>query len=223
MSDTNASTKLGRRDVVVLAGSAMGLVGAGFAGFASKMLFPQPLVYGFGPAASAALEPTPSWTPAEPTESYEEGPFYTPNTPEKVDFRRPHHRGRELVLRGLVTDEAGRPIAGAVLDLWHADENATYDNVGYDYRGHQFTASDGSFTLTSLVPPPYAFAGLWRAPDVHVKVQGPRTKLLTTQVFFPDPTGLTRDVKIEPRLLARMDEPANGVAQAFFHFVLRQS
>jgi protocatechuate 3,4-dioxygenase beta subunit len=223
VSDDSSSKKLGRRDVVILAGGAVGLIGAGFAGFASKMVFPQPLVYGFGRAASEALVPTPSCGEVELTESYEEGPFYTPNTPQKVDFRRPDHRGRELVLRGLVTDEGCRPIAGAVLDLWHADENATYDNVGYDYRGHQFTAADGTFRLETVVPPPYAFAGLWRAPHVHVKVQGPGTRLLTTQVFLPDPSGVTKHVKIEPSLLARIDEPANGVAQAFFHFVLRRS
>jgi protocatechuate 3,4-dioxygenase beta subunit len=221
---TTPPTSLSRRDVLGLAAGAVGLAAGGFAGFLSKMVFPQRLTYGFT-SSSPASGPAgaPRCAGAEPTDSYEEGPFYTPNTPLKTDFRRPGHRGRELVLRGLVTDPECRPIAGAVLDLWHADENAAYDNVDHDYRGHQFTAADGSFSLHTLLPPPYAFAGLWRAPHIHAKVQGPRTSLLTTQVFFPDPSGVSRHVHVEPSLLASMREPLNGVAQAFYHFVLEPS
>lgn len=215
---------LSRRDALTLAAGAAGLVSAGFGGFLSKMVSPQRLVYGFGEAADAkGLPPTPGCGAIELTESYEEGPFYAPNTPYKTDFRRAGHRGRELELRGRVTDEQCRPIAGAVLDLWHADEDAAYDNVDYAYRGHQFTEADGTFHLRSIVPPPYAFAGLWRAPHIHAKVQGPRTRLLTTQIFFPDPSGVSDDVQIERSLLAQQGAPVNGVAQAYYHFVLRRS
>jgi protocatechuate 3,4-dioxygenase beta subunit len=217
--------QLNRRDALTLAGGALGLVGAGFGGFLSKMVFPQGLVYGFGSAAgsSSSLAATPSCGRAEPTHAYEEGPFYTPNTPLKTDFRPDGTGGNELVLRGLVTDEQCRPIAGAVLDLWHANEHAAYDNENYDYRGHQFAAADGSFSLRTILPPPYSFAGLWRVPHIHVKVQGPKTRLLTTQIFLPDPSGVTRYVSIDRRLLARIDEPTQQVTQAFYHFVLRQS
>jgi protocatechuate 3,4-dioxygenase beta subunit len=218
------SEDLSRRDVLNLALGATGLVTAGFGGFLSKMVFPQRLVYGFGPAADAeALLPTPGCEAVAFTESYEEGPFYTPNTPYKTDFRRAGHQGRELELRGLVTDEQCRPIAGAVVDLWHADEHAAYDNINDAYRGHQFTEADGTFSLLSIVPPPYAFAGLWRAPHIHAKVQGPRTPLLTTQIFFPDPSGISAHVQIERSLLAHMDAPVNGVVRASYHFVLRRS
>lgn len=218
------SSRLTRRELLTLTGGALGLIGAGFGGFVSKMVFPQSLVYGFGPAASRQpLEPTPSCSDAGPTESYEEGPFYAPNTPLKTDFRRPGDRARQLVLRGLVTDEECRPIGGAVLDMWQANEHAVYDNETYDYRGHQFAGADGTFRLQTILPPPYSFAGLWRAPHIHVKVQGPHTRLLTTQIFFPDPSGVTRHVSIEPRLRARMDESTTEVAQAYYHFVLRRS
>jgi protocatechuate 3,4-dioxygenase beta subunit len=32
-------------------------------------------------------------------------------------------------------------VAGALVDLWHADERGDYDNAGFRYRGHLFNVS----------------------------------------------------------------------------------
>ncbi|MBL8958198.1 MAG: hypothetical protein JNK82_45920 [Myxococcaceae bacterium] len=217
------NAKLTRRDAVVLLSSSVGLVAGGGLALGGKQVLPQRLVYGFGPNETATLEPTAACADAHLTARYEEGPFYTPNTPLKTDFRLPDHGGHELLLEGKVTDERCVPIAGAVLDFWHADPRADYDNVDYAYRGHMFTGADGSYALRTIVPPPYRFALLWRVPHIHVKVQGPTTRLLTTQIFFPDASGVTRDVDFDRSLLARVAEPVDGVARATFHFVLRRS
>ncbi|HMG31475.1 MAG TPA: hypothetical protein VK585_15285, partial [Jiangellaceae bacterium] len=157
--------RLNRRDALVAGGGALGLFAVGFGVFGSKFVFPHPLVYPLADSATAQpgpLSATPTSGDDDETNEYEEGPFYAPNTPEKTDFRVPGHRGRDLLLRGRVLDTAGVGLAGAVLDFWQANEDGAYDNVGYSYRGHQYTRPDGSYELRTVVPVPYTFAGLWR-------------------------------------------------------------
>jgi protocatechuate 3,4-dioxygenase beta subunit len=221
----SSNDRLTRRDFVKAGLGVVGLAGLGVGAFAAKVwLWPHQLVYKFPEtqAEPVTLLTTPECGAHEATDSYEEGPFYTPNTPLKTDFRRPGHRGRELTLRGRVYDTACRVIPNAVLDLWQVDEHGAYDNIGYDYRGHLFTNAHGMFEVKTIVPVPYSFAGIWRARHIHVKVQGRHTKLLTTQLFFPDdPIGNARDTRLDPRLLVDMQTAADGSAEAVFNFVLR--
>src|SRR5688572_24275299 len=53
------------------------------------------------------------------------GPYHLPGAPVlAAPFelpRRPDEKGEALVLTGRVTDAGGAPLAGAVLDVWHAD------------------------------------------------------------------------------------------------------
>ena len=216
-----------RRDILTTAAGAVGLAAAGIiGGFLSKnTFFPQRLVYGFPqtvPAQGASLTPTPACGSQPPTDTYEEGPFYVPNTPLRSDFRLPGHGGQDLVVRGRVLDTSCAPIPNAVLDFWQVNENGVYDNVNYAYRGHQYTRSDGTFELRTVVPVPYYFAGLWRAAHIHLKAQGPQTPLLTTQLFFPnDPAGNARGFHFDPALLASMRVLGDGSADAVFNIVLR--
>ena len=217
--------QLSRRDVVKAALGVVGLGSLGIGAFVGRVaLWPHRLVYQFPemPGEPVTLTPTPACGDHAETDSYEEGPFYAPNTPLKTDLRRFGHRGRDLILRGRVLDTQCRPIPNAVLDLWQVDENGVYDNINYDYRGHCFTNGDGTFEVKTIVPVPYSFAGVWRARHIHVKVQGPHTKLLTTQLFFPgDPVGNARDTRLDPRLLVEMGTAPDGSADAAFNFVLR--
>ena len=215
--------RLTRREMLAVGGGFVGLIGAGFAGFVSKIVWPQRLVYAFPStvASASGLPVTPSCTDLdEPTESQDEGPFYTPNTPLRSDFRMPGSRGRPLVLRGQVVDQRCHPIPNAVLDMWHVNEQAIYDNENYGYRGHQFTAADGTFELRTIVPVAYKFAAFWRVPHIHFKLQAPTTRPLTTQLYFPDPTGSTDHVRVNPALRVSL-QPADGDALlGFFRFVL---
>jgi protocatechuate 3,4-dioxygenase beta subunit len=97
--------------------------------------------------------------------------------------------GDRLVLSGLVLTTACKPIANATLDFWHADHGGAYDNEGFRLRGHQLTASDGSFNLETILP------GLYpgRTKHIHVKVAAPGSRILTTQLYFPNEPGNARD------------------------------
>ena len=89
--------------------------------------------------------------------------------------------GTRLRLTGRVLNTRGRPIRHALVDFWQADARGAYDNVGYRFRGHQFTDAKGRYALTTVVP------GLYpgRTRHIHVKVQAPGEPVLTTQLFFP--------------------------------------
>ena len=141
------------------------------------------LGYAFsGPAADRSLGLAPPAACTAGTRSSTAGPFYTPLTPRRDSLREPDTRGESLVFEGLVLAHDCLPLAGAVIDIWHCDEDGHYDNRGFRYRGHQFTDAAGAFRFETVRPVRYS----GRTPHIHVKVQGEATPVLTTQVYFPD-------------------------------------
>jgi protocatechuate 3,4-dioxygenase beta subunit len=165
---------------------------------------------------SQELAPTPSCHDGdEPTVSETEGPFFKPRSPERSDLREPGALGRRFELSGFVLTRSCRPLRDAVVDLWHADEKGEYDNTGFRYRGHVSTGSDGAFRFRTIVPALYP----GRTRHYHVKVQAPGSRLLTTQLYFPnEPTNL-RDSLFRRGLLMRVADAGDGLAGRFV-FVL---
>ncbi len=135
-------------------------------------------------AAQPMLEPTPACgdDDDEPTIAQTEGPYYTPNTPERVSLLEAGMVGDRLLLQGLVLTTGCTPVTQALLDFWHCDAAGVYDNQGYTLRGHQFTDDQGRYQLETIVP------GLYpgRTRHIHVKVQAPNGPVLTTQLYFPE-------------------------------------
>ena len=160
------------------------------------------------------LAPPQACTPG--TLSSTEGPFYTPSTPRRASLREPESGGEPLELQGLVLTPDCRPVAGAAVDLWHCDERGRYDSSGFRYRGHQFTDAAGAFRFETIRPSPYTR----RTPHFHVKVQGGRTRALTTQLYFPDlRRSNDRDSIYREELLLRLGRDG-GLWDARFDFVL---
>ena len=158
------------------------------------------------------LAPTPSCHDGdESTIRQTEGPFFKPRSPERSDLREPSTLGRRFELSGFVLTRACRPVRGALVDLWHADEKGEYDNVGFRYRGHVFTEPDGAFRFRTIVPALYP----GRTRHYHVKVQAPSSRLLTTQLYFPNEPANLRDGLFERELLMRVadsgDKPRRPV------------
>jgi protocatechuate 3,4-dioxygenase beta subunit len=153
-----------------------------------------------------------------------EGPYYTPNSPQRRDIRDFGISAQTLVVRGRVLDSQCRPLAGAILDFWQVGHDGIYDQHGYRYRGHQYTDSLGRFELVTVPPQPYGapdrFGG-FRTAHIHVKVQGQNTPLLTTQLYLPEArVPNERDSLYDPSL-AIEDVPGDGSARhAAFDFVL---
>lgn len=165
-------------------------------------------------AEAAELAPTPACDDG-PTPEQTEGPYWTPQSPERSDFSSDGAPGPPMVLSGTVLTTTCSPVAGALVDLWQADGNGVYDNEGYRLRGHVFTDSAGGFRFATVKP------GLYpgRTRHFHVKVQAPGGPVLTTQLYFPGEPLNDTDPIYRPELeMAVSDgDPTEGT----FTFVVR--
>jgi protocatechuate 3,4-dioxygenase beta subunit len=151
---------------------------------------------GLGSAwAQQAAPATPACAGPSPAET--EGPYFKPQSPERTTLVEPGMVGTKLVLSGYILSTACLPIARALLDFWHADEHGAYDNTGFRLRGHQFADEHGRYMLETIVPGVYT----GRTRHIHVKVQPPGGRVLTTQLYFPDEPRNARDSLFQPMLV----------------------
>jgi protocatechuate 3,4-dioxygenase beta subunit len=156
-------------------------------------------------AQAPALPPTPACgEDHDRTPRSSEGPFYTPDSPRRHDVAAGIEGGEPLLIGGFVLTPACAPVAGAVVDIWQADQHGRYDNDGYRLRGHVAADDAGRWWFATIVPARYP----GRIRHIHVKVAGPQGagqgRTLTTQLFFPDEPGNARDFLFDERLLLRM-------------------
>ena len=151
----------------------------------------------------------------DPTPAQTEGPFFTPRSPERSTLLEPGMQGVPLVVSGLVLTRTCRPLVGALVDFWQANNDGAYDNEGYRLRGHQFTDVEGRYRLETIVP------GLYpgRTRHIHVKVQAPDRPVLTTQLYFPGEAANARDRIFDPELVMELEESQDRRA-GLFDFVL---
>ncbi len=121
-----------------------------------------------------------------------------------------------MTLTGSVLTTACQPVAQALLDVWHADQEGNYDNQGYRLRGHLFTDAQGRYRLETIVPGLYS----GRTRHLHVKVQARRPgPVLTTQLYLPGELANDRDGTFRPELLMEVRE-VGGRKDAAFDFVV---
>ena len=174
-----------------------------------------PLVVAGGALApDKALAATPSCG-HDATPPQTEGPFFKPDSPQRNSLIDAGMRGEQLRITGRVLTTACQPVKGALIDFWHCDASGNYDNRGYRFRGHQFSDADGGFSLETLKP------GLYpgRTRHIHVIVQAPNSRALTTQLYFPGEALNDRDWIFKQALL--MDIATEGSQHsAQFDFVL---
>jgi len=144
--------------------------------------------------AQATLRPTPAQT---------EGPYYPVSLPEDTDFdllaqgRLRYTRGSATWLAGSVTDTTGRPLRGAVVEIWQCDQQGHYHHPGdggkadpaFQGFGRVVAGSDGSYRFRTIRPAAYA----GRTPHIHVKVKLAERELLTTQLYVEGDPGNERD------------------------------
>lgn len=137
------------------------------------------------------------------TEATVFGPFFVENSPEipqggDIAADAP---GEPCWVEGSVSDSAGRPLAGARVEVWEADAEGRYD-VQYDddrtaARAHLFTDASGRFSFWGVTPTPYpiphdgpvgrllAAAGRspMRASHLHFMVTADGQRTLVTHIF----------------------------------------
>ena len=111
-----------------------------------------------------------------------------------------------MTIGGLVLDTACRPVPRTLVQIWHADELGVYDTKGYKLRGYQYADDDGRWWFSTIVPAAYA----GRTRHYHVKVQKPRGRILTTQLYFPGERLNDQDSLFDRRLVMRVSSSDEG-------------
>lgn len=137
------------------------------------------------------------------TESTLLGPFYREGVPELKlgDSIAGMTPGEPTVVAGRVTDPAGRPLAGALLDVWQAAPDGLYDNQrpggAMTLRGRFHTDAEGRYRFRTVKPAHYPIPtdgpvgrmlrALGRHPyrpaHIHFIVSAPGHAPLTTHLF----------------------------------------
>lgn len=175
-----------------------------------------------------------------------EGPYYVENSPEiawngKINMRE-DEPGTPLNFKSKVTAVDGTPLAGAKLEVWHADEYGLYSQFApgipeWNLRGSFIANDEGEFDLETLRPAPYqiptdgacgkliAAAGwhAWRPAHIHVKVSAPGYELLTAQLYFPGDQHNDDDIAsaVKPELMLDPKPAPNGEGEVVqYNFVL---
>lgn len=141
--------------------------------------------------------------PGKATPSTVEGPFHIPDSPEIADGGNmaAGAPGIPCFVSGRVLDLDGKPIAGAMLDMWQTDGEGLYEAQidgaeGY-MRGIYHSNADGSYTVRTVVPIGYTIPmdgpigvlmnqtriSHMRPAHIHFHLAAPGYKSLTTHLF----------------------------------------
>ena len=162
--------------------------------------------------AEAPLAATPACHDGdEATPAQTEGPYFKRSSPERVELLEAGMAGQLIELVGFVLTRDCKPVAGALLDFWQADDKGRYDNAGFRLRGHQFTDTEGRYRLRSVVPGNYP----GRTRHIHVKVQPRGGRVLTTQLYFPGEAQNRSDGLFRKELLVRTAKNEGWLAGRF--------
>jgi catechol 1,2-dioxygenase len=150
-----------------------------------------------------------------------EGPLYVAGAPlVKGEARLDDgsETGEILFMGGRVLDVGGKPIAGAIVEVWHADTKGNYSyfdptQTPYNLRRRIETGADGSYRFRSIMPSGYGcppggptqklldLLGRHgkRPAHIHFFVSAPGYRHLTTQINIPGDPLLNDDFAFATR------------------------
>ncbi len=156
--------------------------------------------------------------------------------------------GERIFVHGRVLDEDGRPVRGALIEVWQANAAGRYRHKvdGYDAPldpnfsggGRLLTDGDGRYFFKTIKPGPYPWGNhhnAWRPSHIHFSLFGAGIlSRLVTQMYFPgdplqpiDPIfNSIPDEAARQRLVSRLDmeRSQSNYALAYeFNIVLRGS
>ena len=153
--------------------------------------------------------------------------------------------GEKMVLVGRVLDEDGRPVRGALVELWQANASGRYPHPVDDHdapldpnflgKGQVLTDDEGRYRFVTIKPGAYPWQNhpfAWRPAHIHFSLFGNAyAQRLVTQMFFPGDPLLAMDPMFNcvpewarHRLLAKvaLEEGVEGVSLGYrWDMVLR--
>ncbi|WP_448090667.1 dioxygenase family protein [Pseudomonas azerbaijanoccidentalis] len=118
---------------------------------------------------------------------------------------RPLAEGDRIEVFGRICDERGRPIRGALMEIWNANKWGRYTHVDDPARqpldpnfigiGRVMSDDNGEYRFWTIEPGAYLARpdiGRWRPKHVHMSLLGGSARLVT-QMYFPGDELLKKD------------------------------
>jgi catechol 1,2-dioxygenase len=153
--------------------------------------------------------------PGEATENTILGPFFVEGLPVLPDGTNIclDGKGESLVVTGSVTDVDGRPVVGAMIDVWQTNDDGYYDvqqkgiQPDGNLRGKFESDETGAFWFRTVRPRDYPIpddgpvgkllSTLGRHPNraahIHFMIRAPGYETVITHIFSPDCPYLAED------------------------------
>ncbi|MCA1441755.1 intradiol ring-cleavage dioxygenase [Ensifer sp. IC4062] len=180
--------------------------------------------------------------PSGASESTVLGPFHVKDAPELEMGANIclDQKGEDMVISGRILDTDGRPIEGAVLDVWQANDEGFYDvqqrgiQPSFNLRGVFRTGSDGRYWFRAVKPKYYPIPNdgpvgqmlehLGRHPNrpahLHYIIKADGYETLITHIFDPDDPYISSDAVfgVKESLLAEFKhthDPARAMGYGF--------
>lgn len=145
-----------------------------------------------------------------------------------------------IKVAGRVLDQAGRPIARTLIEIWQANAAGRYAHArdqwdapidpNFTGMGRVVTDDLGRYAFTSIRPGAYPWGNhtnAWRPAHIHLSLVGPTfATRLVTQMYFEgdplialDPIAQSVPAAARDRLVARFDlaltEPSHALGYGF--------
>src|SRR3954469_2115359 len=171
------------------------------------------------------------------------GPFFRENAPmlKTGDTIAPNDPGGAIEMIGKVTDKAGKPIAGALIDVWQTGSDGLYDIQTdkpevMDLRGRFKTETDGTYRFRTALPIGYGVpmdgpvgamltAGSrhgFRPAHIHFLLSAPGHQELATALYLAGDPHIDSDAVfgVSQALIAEPKPAGNGPRRITYDFVL---
>lgn len=120
------------------------------------------------------------------------GPFHVPDAPFRTVLASADEPGTRLFIDGQIFgSDCDSPVAGAIVDVWHATEDGCYsvrescpDEDPFNCRGQMVTDAGGHFSFETILPGWYLNGATYRPRHLHMIIVPPEGTPLTTQIYF---------------------------------------
>ena len=151
-----------------------------------------------------------------------EGPFYIPNSPRSATLAPDGAMGTPIFITGSVFfRDCESPIPNAEIDVWAADHEGQYLDVGY--RGITKTDDSGGYAFHTILPGKYLNGSQFRPRHLHIKVRFSEIEL-TTQLYFEGDTSIDIDpwasLKEAGERIIKLEEDDFGALHGVMNFTL---
>jgi hydroxyquinol 1,2-dioxygenase len=177
------------------------------------------------------------------TESTVLGPFFVegaPDLPLGANIAKPGTPGEPCAVTGTIKGMDGKPVAGALIDVWEAGGDGFYDvqkKDGTNLRARFRSDAEGKFHFKCVLPPSYPvphdgpvgnmLTATERHPmrpgHLHTILTAPGYDTLVTHLFVKGDKYLDSDAVfgVKDSLIVEFKKSASGEYTAHYDFVLR--